>query len=170
MAYRVGERNGHHAFRFIKDIRDRVLNRIQLTSDGSRAYQESVENAFCLDVDYAQLIKVYGPDRTTETRHSPAVCLSAERKPICGDPDWEHISTSYVERQNLTMRMSMRRFTRLTNAFSKKLDNMKHAVALNFMYYNYCRIHKTLRLTPAMESGLTDHVWEIAELVQLVSQ
>src|SRR5262249_21172839 len=132
------------------------------------AYLEAVEETFGGDVDYAQLVKVYGKDFAGESRYSPPVCLAAEKHQVSGEPDWEHVSTSYAERSNLTMRMSMRRFTRLTNRFSKKIDNMKHAVALNFMYYNYCRIHQTLRVTPAMEAGLSSRVWEIEDLVNLI--
>ncbi len=141
---------------------------MQLTSDGHRVYLEAVEDAFGSNVDYAQLVKVYGTEPANDTRYSPAKCLGANPHPVSGNPDPEHISTSYVERQNLTIRMSMRRFTRLTNAFSKKIDNLRHAVALHFMYYNYARIHKTLRVTPAMEAGLSDHVWSPEEIVGLL--
>lgn len=152
----------------MRDVADRLIHRVQLTCDGLKSYLSAVEDAFGGDVDFAQLVKVYGAERAGEARYSPAVCLAANPHPVCGDPDPMHISTSYVERSNLTMRMSMRRFTRLTNAFSKKIDNLKHSVALNFVYYNFCRIHKTLRVTPAMEAGLTDHVWELAEVVALL--
>jgi IS1 family transposase len=168
VSYLVGLRDGGYAAEFINDLRSRTISRFQLTSDGHKAYLEAIEEAFGGEIDYAQLVKVYGKEFAGEARYSPPVCLAAERHPISGEPEWDKISTSFVERQNLTMRMSMRRFTRLTNGFSKKIDNMKHAVALNFMYYNFCRIHKTLRVTPAMEAGLADHVWELDELVQLL--
>jgi IS1 family transposase len=168
VSYLVGGRDGGYAYEFIRDVKDRIVNRIQLTSDGHKAYLNAVEEVFGGDVDYAQLVKVYGAERAGEARYSPPVCLAAEKHQVSGEPDWNHVSTSYAERSNLTVRMSMRRLTRLTNAFSKKIDNMKHAVALNFMYYNYCRIHKTLRVTPAMEAGLTDHVWELEDLVAML--
>jgi len=169
VSYLVGLRDSGYATEFMRDVADRLINRVQLTSDGHRSYLEAVEDAFGGDIDYAQLVKVYGAERPGEARYSPAVCLAANPHPVCGNPDMSHVSTSYVERSNLTMRMSMRRFTRLTNAFSKKIDNLKHSVAINFVYYNFCRIHKTLRVTPAMEAGLTDHVWELEELVGLLS-
>lgn len=168
VSYLCGERGLDYAQEFMQDVADRIINRIQLTSDGHKAYLQAVEDAFGGEIDYAQLIKVYGAERAGEARYSPPVCLAAEKREICGEPDWDHISTSHAERQNLTMRMSMRRFTRLTNGFSKKFENLRHAVALNFMYYNFCRIHQTLRVTPAMEAGLADHVWEIEELVALL--
>ena len=168
ISYTVGLRTPEYAQEFMMDMADRIVTRIQLTSDGLKSYPVAVANAFEGEVDYAQLVKVYGIDRSTETRYSPAVCLAANPRPVSGTPDPDHISTSFVERQNLTMRMSMRRLTRLTNAFSKKVENMKHAVALNFMYYNFSRIHQTLRVTPAMEQGVADHVWEVEELVGLL--
>lgn len=168
LSYLIGGRDAGSAHDFMQDIKDRLVNRVQLTSDGHKPYLEAVENVFGGDIDYAQLVKVYGKESGGESRYSPPVCLAAERHQVAGEPEWGHISTSYVERSNLTIRMSMRRLTRLTNAFSKKVENLKHAVALNFMYYNFCRIHKTLRVTPAMEAGVTDHVWEIEELVNLL--
>lgn len=168
VSYLVGLRGSEYAQEFIQDIKDRIITRFQLTSDGHRAYLQAVEDAFGGDVDYAQLVKVYGKETAGESRYSPPVCLAAEKHQVSGEPDWEHISTSFAERSNLTMRMSMRRYTRLTNAFSKKIENMKAAVALNFMFYNFCRIHSSLRVTPAMEAGLADHVWEIDELVDLI--
>jgi IS1 family transposase len=169
VGYLVGLRDGGYATEFMRDVADRLLHRVQLTSDGHKSYIEAVNGAFDAGVDYAQLIKVYGVERREdEARYSPPMVLSVHSQPIYGDPDPAHISTSFVERSNLTMRMSMRRFTRLTNAFSKKIDNLKHAVALNFMYYNFCRIHQTLRVTPAMEAGLSDRVWELEELVSLL--
>ncbi|HEV3277930.1 MAG TPA: IS1 family transposase, partial [Terriglobia bacterium] len=151
----------------IEDLASRVTSRIQLTTDGLKVYLEAVEGAFGCDIDYAMLIKTYESSQE-ETRYSPAVCTSCERKTVQGNPDPEHISTSYVERQNLSMRMGIRRFTRLTNGFSKKVENHAAAVALYFMHYNFCRIHRTLRVTPAMEAGLTDHVWTIEEMIDKV--
>jgi hypothetical protein len=151
------------------DLKSRLVNRVQLTTDGHRAYLFAVEDAFGCEIDYAQLQKIYGsPQHTPETRYSLAICMGARKAIISGNPDYSHVSTSYVERQNLTMRMSMRRFTRLTNAFSKKLDNLEHAVALHYMHYNFCRIHQTLRVTPAMEAGVSDHVWSIDEIIDLL--
>jgi hypothetical protein len=140
-----------------------------MTTDGLKVYLDAVEDAFGGDVDYAQLIKIYGADRPGEARYSPAECIGARKEGICGSPDRRHISTSHIERQNLTMRMSMRRFTPLINAFSKKIGNHAAMVALHFMHYNFCRIHQTLRVTPAMEAGLADHGWEIEELVALLA-
>ena len=170
VSYLVGGRSAEWAKEFMDDVADRIINRIQLTSDGHRAYLEAVENAFGGDVDYAQLIKVYGAEIAGPGRYSPPQVIGVELSTISGMPDAQHISTSFVERQNLTMRMCMRRFTRLTNGFSKKIENMMHAVALNFMYYNFCRIHQTLRVTPAMEAGIAYHVWELEELVSLIDQ
>jgi IS1 family transposase len=137
-------------------------------TDGHKAYLTAVPDAFGDKIDYAMLVKIYGDVPPGEARYSPPKCMGAELKPIIGEPAMEHVSTSHVERQNLTMRMSMRRFTRLTNAFSKKVENLEHAVALHFMHYNFCRVHQSLRITPAMAAGLTDHVWELAELVALI--
>jgi hypothetical protein len=153
---------------FMDDLRDRLANRVQLTSDGHRAYLDAVEEAFGADVDYAQLVKLYGPTITAPGRYSPAQFTASKKTRIGGNPDIEHVSTSFVERQNLTMRMHMRRFTRLTNGFSKKLENHAHAVALHMMYYNFVRIHKTLRVTPAMAADITDRLWEISDIVKLV--
>jgi hypothetical protein len=131
---------------------------------------DAVENTFGIDIDYAQLVKIYGSEQIVgETRYSPAKCLGARPTEITGNPDKAHISTSYVERQNLTIRMMNRRFTRLTNAFSKKIENHKHSIALHFMHYNFCRIHKTLRVTPAMEAGISNHVWSVEELARLAN-
>lgn len=168
--YLVGKRHAPDAFRLMQDLASRVVNRFQLTTDGHNVYLNAVENALGSDIDYAMLVKVYGGAPETETRYSPGTIISTQLSVITGRPDSRHISTSYVERQNLTVRMSMRRFTRLTNAFSKKLENLKHAVALHFMYHNFCRVHQTLRVTPAMESGLADHVWSLGELVALAEQ
>lgn len=147
------------------DLRDRLANRVQLTTDGHRAYLEAVEGAFGADVDYAQLVKLYGATITAPGRYSPAECTGIKKIRREGNPDIAHVSTSYVERQNLTMRMSMRRFTRLTNAFSKKLENHIHALALYFAFYNFCRIHKTLRMSPAMAAGITDRLWSLEDIV-----
>jgi hypothetical protein len=141
---------------------------VQITTDGHKAYLEAVENAFGADIDYAQLQKIYGAPTENDTRYSPAVCIGCDMKVVSGDPDPKHVSTSYVERQNLTMRMSMRRFTRLTNGFSKKADNHRHMVALHYLHYNFCRVHQTLRCTPAMEAGITDHIWSLDELIALL--
>ena len=146
----------------------RLANRIQLTSDGHRAYLTAVDTVFGDDVDYAQLVKIYGADPIAEKRYSLAKCLGARRQRMTGNPDPDHISTSYAERQNLTMRMHMRRFTRLTNAFSKKLENHAHSMALFAMYYNFVRLHQTLRVSPAMAAGVTDRIWEIGDVVKVL--
>jgi hypothetical protein len=152
------------------DLASRLSNRVQLTTDGHKAYLDAVDLAFGNNIDYAMLVKLYGADpREKEVRYSPAQCIGAIPTTITGNPKPQHISTSYVERQNLTMRMQMRRFTRLTNAFSKKLENHRHALALYFMYYNFCRVHQTLRVTPAMAANVTDHVWEITEIISLLA-
>ncbi|AHE52041.1 IS1 family transposase [Sphingomonas sanxanigenens] len=169
VSYLVGGRDAEYAMGFMDDLAARLANRVQLTSDGHRAYLEAVEGAFGCDVDYAQLVKIYGPTLTAPGRYSPAECTGAKKIRVEGSPDIAHVSTSYVERQNLTMRMHMRRFTRLTNAFSKKVENHAHAVALHMMYYNFVRIHKTLRVTPAMAAGVADRLWEIADIAQLVA-
>lgn len=165
----VGGRDGDYAKLFINDLAARLANRVQLTSDGHRAYLEAVEGAFGADVDYAQLVKLYGaaPDGSAG-RYSPAECIGIKKTRIEGDPDEKHVSTSYIERQNLTMRMHMRRFTRLTNAFSKKFESHVHMVALYTVFYNFTRIHKTLRVTPAMAAGLTDRVWGLEDIVALM--
>ncbi len=165
VSYFVGDRGSDSAIVLMDDLRDRLANRVQLTTDGHRAYLEAVEGAFGADVDYAQLIKMYGPTITAPGRYSPAQCTGSKKVRVEGSPDIEHVSTSYVERQNLTMRMSMRRFTRLTNAFSKKIDNHIHALALYFAFYNFCRIHKTLRVSPAMAAGITDRLWSLEDIV-----
>lgn len=171
ISYLVGMRDAGYAWAFMQDVRSRLSHRVQLTTDGHRSYLSAVEEAFGADVDYAMLIKLYGNDPApTETRYSPAECTGTVVKIVEGEPDEKHISTSYVERANLTMRMGMRRFTRLTNAFSKKVENHAHAVALHFAHYNFCRVHQTLRVTPAMEAGITDHVWSIEDLCQLVPE
>ena len=151
------------------DCASRIRNKVQLTTDAYKAYLVAVEDAFGAGIDYAMLNKIYGaaPDEV-KGRYSPAKCIGTDMKTIIGSPDPAHVCTSFVERQNLTMRMSMRRFTRLTNAFSKKIDNHIYAVALHFMHYNFCRVHQSLRVTPAMEAKLTDHVWELEELIALI--
>lgn len=170
----VGCRDAGHAFEFIDDLRQRLANRVQITTDGHKMYLEAVEGAFGRYVDFAQLVKLYGAEPPLEARYSPANCLGTQKHVIQGDPDPKHISTSYIERQNLTMRMSMRRFTRLTNAFSKKLENHMFALALYFMHYNFARTHKSLAdpypKTPAMATGVTDHVWAIEEIISLLSK
>jgi IS1 family transposase len=163
-SFMVGNRDTKSARIFIDDLASRLASRVQLTTDGHRPYLEAVEGAFGADIDYAMLIKLYASTQE-ETRYSPAECIGAEVKRIQGNPDADHISTSYVERQNLSMRMGMRRFTRLTNGFSKKVENHVHHLALYYMHYNFCRIHQTLRVTPAMEAGITDHVWTIEEML-----
>ncbi|MGA2761717.1 MAG: IS1 family transposase [Candidatus Cybelea sp.] len=167
VSYLVGGRGADWAMDFMKDAASRIQGRVQITTDGHKAYLSAVEEAFGADVDYAQLHKIYGASLENEARYSPATCIGCEMKEVTGNPDPKHVSTSYVERQNLTMRMHIRRFTRLTNAFSKKIDNHAYAVALHFMYCNYVRIHQTLRVTPAMEAGLSDHAWTIEELVAM---
>src|SRR5271156_4050816 len=164
-SFRIGKRDLPTATAFMNDLAGRLSNRIQLSSDALAAYVEAVEAAFGADVDYGQQIKYYDAEPVGAGRYSPPKVTYSERRTIAGTPDPDHISTSYIERQNLTMRMSMRRFTRLTNAFSKKLENLKAAVAVHFAYYNFVRIHQTLRVTPAMEAGLTDHIWELKELL-----
>lgn len=169
VSYLVGGRDGGWAMEFMQDCADRIRNRVQITTDGHRSYLDAVENAFGADIDYAQLQKIYGAPMDEEVRrYSPARCIGSDMKVVSGNPDPKHVSTSFVERQNLTLRMSNRRFTRLTNAFSKKIDNHRHSVALHYMYYNFCRVHQTLRVTPAMEAKLTDHVWSLEELCALL--
>jgi len=169
----VGLRNADCALEFINDLKGRLLSRVQLTTDGHKMYLDAIEKAYGSEIDYAQIIKMYGQVLETEKRYSPAKCIGTEKHVIQGNPDTKAISTSYVERQNLTMRMSMRRFTRLTNAFSKKLENHEYALALYFMHYNFVRPHKTLAnpypRTPAMASGISNHIWAIEEIVKLIS-
>ncbi len=168
-SWHIGRRDTENATIFMKDLAGRLKNRVQLTTDGHKMYLEAVEDAFGSEIDFSQLIKVYGVSDEPEKRYSPAKCLGTETINIKGTPDYENISTSYVERANLTMRMSMRRFTRLTNAFSKKLENLGHAVALYFMYYNFCRIHQTLRYSPAMAAGVTENLWDIEDILSLLN-
>jgi IS1 family transposase len=171
VSYTLGQRGAETAHEFMQDVASRLSTRIQLTTDGHRVYAEAVEGAFGADIDYAMLVKIYGASNDSpESRYSPATCIGCRTGVLAGNPDPKHISTSFVERQNLSMRMGMRRFTRLTNGFSKKLENHGHMVALYFMHYNFCRVHKTLRVTPAMEAGLTNHVWTIEELIALMTE
>jgi IS1 family transposase len=164
----VGQRTPECAHEFIQDLAGRLANRIQLTTDGLKMYLNAVAEGFGEGIDYAMLVKVYGNDPGSETRYSPAICTACKQEPKIGNPERKHISTSYIERQNLTMRMQMRRFTRLTNAFSKKIENHCAAIALHYMHYNFVRIHQTLRVTPAMAAGLADRLWSIQDLVNLL--
>jgi IS1 family transposase len=167
--WHVGKRDAKAAYDFSTDLSSRLKNRVQLTTDGHKPYLEAVEAAFGCDIDYAMLVKIYGKSQE-EIRYSPADCLASEKRVITGEPNKVHISTSYIERQNLTMRMSMRRFTRLTNGFSKKIENHIHAISLHYMYYNFVRVHKTLRCTPAMEAGVTKRLWGILDIVALLDK
>lgn len=173
-SWMIGTRGARAAENFLADLYPRLANRVQLTTDGHKVYADAVEDTFGTDVDYAMLVKVYGEDdpsrKTSDRRYSPSEFVCATKEVKIGDPDPAHISTSYVERSNLTLRMSCRRFTRLTNAFSKKVENHAHAIALHFMYYNFGRIHKTLRVTPAMQAGISDHVWSLEEIAALVPE
>jgi IS1 family transposase len=174
VSWLVGLRDANHAYAFMNDLKNRLDNRVQLTTDGHNVYLWAVEDAFGQNVDYAMLVKLYGPEPKGEARYSPAKCIGANPTVIQGNPDPALISTSFVERQNLTMRMSMRRFTRLTNAFSKKIENLEYAVALHFMYYNFARPHKTLAnpypRTPAMAAGIETHIWTVEEIVRLTEK
>jgi len=167
-SWRVGDRSSETAMAFVDDLAARLASRVQITTDGHRPYLEAIEGAFGGDIDYAMLVKVYGASPEGEKRYSPAECIGTMRQRIEGNPDPRHVSTSFVERQNLTMRMSIRRFTRLTNAFSKKIENHALSVALHYMYYNFCRIHKTLRVTPAMAAGVTDRLLGVADIVKVL--
>src|SRR2546426_115246 len=165
----VGGRDSGTAHAFVQDLADRLDSRIQLTTDGHKVYLEAIESAFGASIDYSMLVKLYGADeRQGEARYSPAVCIGTRTVCCSGNPNPDHVSTSYVERQNLTMRMSMRRFTRLTNAFSRKVENLSAAVSLHFMWYNFGRVHQTLRITPAMAAGVADHVWSLEEVIGLL--
>jgi IS1 family transposase len=167
--FMVGDRSQHVATAFMLDLAGRLANRIQLTTDGHFSYVRSVPKVFGENIDYGVLVKSYAAtDATGQRRYSPPACVGAERIARIGNPDMEKISTSYVERQNLTMRMSMRRFTRLTNGFSKKVENHIASIAIHYMHYNYCRIHQTLRITPAMAAGISDHVWSLEDLIRLL--
>jgi IS1 family transposase len=164
----VGTRDAGAAYHFMHDLAGRLSHRVQLTTDGHHAYLTAVADAFGTDVDYAQLVKIYGEGPKTEARYSPAQCMGARKAVISGNPEYAHVSTSHIERSNLTIRMGNRRFTRLTNAFSKKVENHEAMLAVFFFYYNFCRIHQTLRCTPAMQAGVTDRVWELSDLVALL--
>ncbi len=169
VSWLVGDRSGETASRFVRDFADRLKHRVQITTDGHKAYLQAIEEAFGNDADYAMLEKIYAaPPQTGSTRYSPAECCGTRTHRVSGNPDPAHISTSFVERQNLSMRMSIRRFTRLTNAFSKKIENHVHAISIYFMHYNFCRVHQTLRVTPAMEAGVADHVWSLEEIAGLL--
>jgi IS1 family transposase len=170
VSWLVGGRDSGYAMAFMDDLAGRLANRVQLTSDGHKAYLEAVEGVFGGDIDYAMLVKLYGeePNRSPERKYSPSVCVGARKRWVEGDPDPAHVSTSHAERHNLTMRMHMRRFTRLTNGFSKKVENHAYAAALHMVYYNFVRIHSTLRMTPAMAAGVTNRLWEIGDVVKLV--
>lgn len=171
--WHVGSRDGYSAKAFMDDLAGRLAHRVQLTTDGHHAYLEAVAGAFGNRIDFAQLVKIYGDgkdgtNRKGPVKYSPARFRTARKTPVIGTPSGDHVSTSYVERQNLTMRMGMRRFTRLTNGFSKKLENHCHAISLHYMYYNFCRVHQSLRNTPAMAAGVSDHVWTVAEVCCLL--
>jgi IS1 family transposase len=168
VSWLVGDRTIDSALRFVDDLKARLVNRVQLTSDGWRPYLQAVDTVFGDDVDYAMLQKIYGGDPAGEKRYSPAICIGAQKRKITGNPKTKHISTSYAERANLTMRMHMRRFTRLTNAFSKKVENHVAAVALHTMFYNFVRVHQTLKVSPAMAAGVTDRLWEISDIVKVL--
>lgn len=171
VSWLVGDRDAGTAHEFISDMKDRLANRVQLTTDGHKAYLSAVEDAFGDDVDYAMLIKLYGDTpESMKGRYSPAECTGCKKQRITGNPDKADVSTSHVERHNLTMRMSMRRFTRLTNGFSKKIENHCHALSLYFVWYNFVRIHKTLKVTPAMEAGLTKQLWDMKDIVSMIDR
>jgi IS1 family transposase len=175
VSYQVGGRDAEYALMLMDDLRGRLANRVQLTTDGHKAYLSAVEEAFGADIDYAMLVKLYGAgpattDDAAGRRYSPAECVGARKETITGKPDMKHVSTSYTERANLTMRMSMRRFTRLTNAFSKKLENHEHMVALYAIWYNFVRIHKTLRTSPAMAAGIEKRLWSMEDVVALIDE
>ena len=170
LTYYVGDRGKHSAYNFMCDAAKRIVGRPQITTDAHRPYLQAIEDAFGTEVDYAQLHKIFGAPTPDASRYSPATCIGCDMKTVMGDPDPKHVSTSFVERQNLSMRMGIRRFTRLTNAFSKKVENHAAAVAIWFMYYNFVRVHQTLRVTPAMEAGISDHVWGIEEMCGLLPE
>ena len=165
----VSSRDAGAAYEFVGDLASRISGRVQVTADAYKVYVNAVPDAFGTDVDFAILNKIYGKNSGDERTYSPATCIGTRAETICGNPNPKHVSTSHVERQNLTMRMHMRRFTRLTNAFSKKVEMHAHAVALHFMYYNFAKIHQTLRVTPAMEAGVSTHVWSVEEIVSLLN-
>jgi IS1 family transposase len=167
-SWHVGKREFSDAATFVNDLASRLAHRVQLTTDGHNAYLSAIENAFGDEIDYAMLVKLYGPAQEgPQTRYSPPACIGTRKTTVTGNPDKAHVSTSYIEAQNLGLRMHNRRFTRLTNAYSRKLENHRHALAITMMHHNFCKIHSSLRVTPAMEAGITDHVWEPEEVVAL---
>jgi IS1 family transposase len=170
VSWHVGDRSAEDATFLLEDVQTRIKNRVQITTDGHVSYPAAVAEVFGIDVDYAQIIKLYSAEKASspERRYSPANCCGAIKNKVEGKPDKAHISTSYVERQNLNMRMGMRRFTRLTNAFSKKIENHCHSLALYFLYYNFVRVHKSLKVTPAMAAGVSDRLWEVEDIVALI--
>lgn len=170
VSYLIGGRDGDYALAFMDDLRGRLANRVQLTTDGHRAYLNAVEEAFGEDIDYAQLVKIYGEGPKTEARYSPAECIGIRRDAITGNPDKNHVSTSYVERSNLSMRMHMRRYTRLTNAHSKKFENHCHMVALYTVWYNFARINSAVKMSSAMAAGVSQTLWSMADIVKLMDQ
>lgn len=170
LSWYVGKRDVDSAYTIMSDVASRVANRLQLTTDGLKAYLLAVDAAFESDIDYATIHKIYGTDPKSEKRYTPPVCLSCKNEVVSGNPDPKHISTSYVERANLSIRMGIRRFTRLTNAFSKKVENHAAMLSLYFMFYNFARVHQTLRVTPAMEAKIADHVWSVEEIVALMDR
>ena len=167
--WHVDNRSAKAASAFMHDLADRLSHRVQLTTDGHKAYLDAVDDAFGRNIDYARLIKLYGTTREGEKRYSPSKIIGAKCGAVFGNPDMEHVSTSYVERQNLTMRMHMRRFTRLTNAFSKKIENHCHAISRHYMFYNFARVHKSLKMPPAMAAEVADHVWSMEEIAELAA-
>ena len=168
VSYLVGGRDGEYAMAFMDDLRGRLANRVQLTTDGHKAYLNAVEEAFGADIDYGMLVKIYGEGPKTEARYSPAICTGARKETITGNPDKAHVSTSHVERSNLSMRMHMRRYTRLTNGHSKKFENHCHMVALYTVWYNYARINSAVKMAPAMAAGISSRLWEMTDIVALI--